>query len=49
MLPFRRVQNSQTMGDTVLRVREARFDVPLPDEAFRRKTAEKKQEAPVSN
>ncbi|HEX7955653.1 MAG TPA: serine hydrolase [Pyrinomonadaceae bacterium] len=37
MIPFRRVSNSQTMGDTVLRVREAAFDVPVPEEAFRPK------------
>ncbi|HEX8147626.1 MAG TPA: serine hydrolase [Pyrinomonadaceae bacterium] len=41
MIAFRRVQNSQAMGDTVLRIREAAFDVPVPDEAFRRKTGAK--------
>ncbi|HEX6183355.1 MAG TPA: serine hydrolase [Pyrinomonadaceae bacterium] len=38
MIPFHRVQNSQTMGDTVLKIREATFDVPVPEDAFRRKT-----------
>jgi CubicO group peptidase (beta-lactamase class C family) len=37
MFPFRRVQNSQAMGDTVIQVREATFDVPVPEEAFKRK------------
>ena len=37
MIPFRRVQNDQATGDTVLRIREAAFDVPVPEEAFRRK------------
>jgi hypothetical protein len=41
MVPFQRVQNSPSMGDTVLKIREVRFDVPVPDEAFRRKTAGK--------
>jgi CubicO group peptidase (beta-lactamase class C family) len=41
MIPFRRVSNSQAMGDTVLKIREAAFDVPVPDEAFRRKTGGK--------
>ena len=41
MIPFRRVQNSQAMGDTVLKIREARFDVPVPEEAFRRKNGGK--------
>ena len=41
MIPFRRVANSQTMGDTVLKIREVAFDVPVPEEAFRRKNAEK--------
>ena len=41
MIPFRRVQNSQAMGDTVLRIREARFDVPVPAEAFKRKAGGK--------
>jgi hypothetical protein len=41
MIPFQRVQNSQTMGDTVLKIREVTFDVPVPEDAFRRKTAEK--------
>jgi CubicO group peptidase (beta-lactamase class C family) len=37
MIPFRRVQNSVAMGDTVLTIREAAFDVPVPEEAFKRK------------
>ncbi|MBV8857190.1 MAG: serine hydrolase [Acidobacteria bacterium] len=37
MIPFRRVQNSVAMGDTVLKIREATFDVPVPEEAFKRK------------
>jgi hypothetical protein len=41
MIPFRRVSNSQAMGDTVLRIREARFDVPVPAEAFKRKAGGK--------
>jgi CubicO group peptidase (beta-lactamase class C family) len=41
MIPFQRVQNSQTMGDTVLKIREATFDVAVPEDAFRRKTTEK--------
>jgi hypothetical protein len=41
MIPFRRVSNSQAMGDTVLRIREATFDVPVPQEAFKRKTGGK--------
>ena len=41
MIPFQRVQNSPAMGDTVLKIREVVFDVPVPEESFRRKTAEK--------
>jgi CubicO group peptidase (beta-lactamase class C family) len=41
MIAFRRVSNSQAMGDTVLKVREARFDVPVPEEAFRPKNGGK--------
>ena len=41
MIPFVRVSNSPAMGDTVIKVREAAFDVPVPEEAFRRKTAVK--------
>jgi hypothetical protein len=29
------------MGDTVLKIREARFDVPVPEEAFRPKNGRK--------
>jgi CubicO group peptidase (beta-lactamase class C family) len=41
MLPFLRVQNSPAMGDTVLKIREVSFDVPVPDDVFRRKNAAK--------
>ncbi|MET0622651.1 MAG: serine hydrolase [Pyrinomonadaceae bacterium] len=41
MIPFRRVQSSPAMGDTVLKIREVKFDVPVPEEVFRRKTAAK--------
>jgi CubicO group peptidase (beta-lactamase class C family) len=41
MIAFRRVSNSQAMGDTVLKIREAAFDVPVPDDAFKRKTGGK--------
>jgi CubicO group peptidase (beta-lactamase class C family) len=41
MIPFRRVSNSQTMGDTVLKIREVTFDVSVPEDAFRRKISEK--------
>jgi hypothetical protein len=41
MIPFRRVQNSVAMGDTVLKIREVKFDVPVPDAVFRRKAAAK--------
>jgi CubicO group peptidase (beta-lactamase class C family) len=41
MIPFRRVQNSVAMGDTVMRIREVVFDVPVPEDVFRRKTAAK--------
>ncbi len=41
MIPFQRVQNSQAMGDTLMKLREVVFDVPVPEEAFRRKTSEK--------
>jgi CubicO group peptidase (beta-lactamase class C family) len=41
MLAFRRVSNSQAMGDTVLTIREAAFDVPVPEEAFKRKNGGK--------
>ncbi|MFL6282321.1 MAG: serine hydrolase [Pyrinomonadaceae bacterium] len=37
MIPFTRVSNTVTMGDTVLKVREVKFDVPVPDDVFRRK------------
>jgi CubicO group peptidase (beta-lactamase class C family) len=41
MIPFRRVSNSQAMGDTVLKIREATFDVPVSEESFKRKTGGK--------
>lgn len=41
MIPFRRLSNSQAMGDTVLKIREARFDVPMPDVTFQRKNGGK--------
>jgi hypothetical protein len=41
MIPFRRVQNSPAMGDTVLKIREAAFDVQVPEGVFRRKNGEK--------
>jgi CubicO group peptidase (beta-lactamase class C family) len=34
---FTRVSNSVTMGDTVLKVREWKFDAPVPEEIFLRK------------
>jgi CubicO group peptidase (beta-lactamase class C family) len=41
MIAFQRVQNSQSMGDTVMKIREVKFDVPVPEDVFRRKTASK--------
>ncbi|MBV9926320.1 MAG: serine hydrolase [Acidobacteria bacterium] len=41
MLPFKRVSNSVAMGDTVLKVREAAFDVAVPEGAFKRKSGGK--------
>jgi hypothetical protein len=41
MISFQRVQNSPAMGDTVLKIREVKFDVPVSDATFRRKTAAK--------
>lgn len=41
MIAFKRVSNSQAMGDTVLKIREAKFDVPVPEEAFRAKNGGK--------
>jgi CubicO group peptidase (beta-lactamase class C family) len=37
MIAFTRVSNTVTMGDTVLKVREVKFDVPVPEDVFRRK------------
>jgi len=41
MVAFRRVSNSQAMGDTVLKIREVKFDVPVPEAAFRPKNGGK--------
>lgn len=41
MIAFRRVSNSQAMGDTVLKIREVKFDVPVPEETFKRKNGGK--------
>ena len=38
---FRRVQNSQAMGDTVLKIRVVKFDVGVQAETFRRKSGGK--------
>jgi CubicO group peptidase (beta-lactamase class C family) len=35
MIPFRIAQNTDTGGDVVVRVKEVRFDVSLPDSVFR--------------
>lgn len=37
MVAFTRVSNSVAMGDTVLKVREVKFDAPVPEDVFRRK------------
>ena len=37
MVAFERVSNSVTMGDIVLKVRELKFDAPVPEDVFRRK------------
>jgi hypothetical protein len=37
MVAFTRVSNSVTMGDVVLKVREMKFDAPVPEDVFRRK------------
>jgi hypothetical protein len=37
MVAFTRVSNSVTMGDIVLKVREVKFDAPVPEDVFRRK------------
>jgi CubicO group peptidase (beta-lactamase class C family) len=41
LIPFTRVSTSQSMGDTILKLREIKFDVPVPVEVFRRKTVGK--------
>jgi CubicO group peptidase (beta-lactamase class C family) len=38
---FTRVSTSPSMGDTVLKLREIKFDVSVPEEAFHRKTAKR--------
>ncbi|PYT02369.1 MAG: hypothetical protein DMF65_06775 [Acidobacteria bacterium] len=38
MIPFTRVSNTASMGDTVTRLREVKFDVAVPAGAFRRQT-----------
>jgi CubicO group peptidase (beta-lactamase class C family) len=40
-VPFTRVSNTQTFGDIVVRVKELKFDVALPADAFRQKLAGK--------
>ena len=37
MVAFTRVSNTVTMGDVVLKVREVKFDAPVPEDVFRRK------------
>lgn len=37
MVAFTRVSNTVTMGDVVLKVREVKFDTPVPEDVFRRK------------
>lgn len=37
MVAFTRVSNTVTMGDVVLKVREMKFDAPVPEDVFRRK------------
>ncbi|HYY98633.1 MAG TPA: serine hydrolase [Pyrinomonadaceae bacterium] len=37
MIAFTRVSNTVTMGDTLIKVREVKFDVPVPEDVFRRK------------
>jgi hypothetical protein len=37
MVAFTRVSNSVTMGDTILKVRELKFDAPFSEDVFRRK------------
>lgn len=41
MLPFTRVSNSESMGDTVIKLKEVKFDVPVPEDVFRRKLTRK--------
>ena len=35
MIPFRIAHNTETLGDVVIRVKEVKFDVNLPDSVFR--------------
>lgn len=37
MVAFTRVSNTVTMGDVVLKIREVKFDAPVPEDVFRRK------------
>lgn len=37
MVAFTRVSNTVTMGDVVLKLRELKFDAPVPEDVFRRK------------
>lgn len=41
LLPFTRTSTSPSMGDTVLKLKEIKFDVDVPEEAFRRQTPTK--------
>jgi CubicO group peptidase (beta-lactamase class C family) len=36
MIPFTRVSNTTSMGDTLTKLRDVKFDVPVPEEAFKR-------------
>lgn len=37
LVPFTRVSNAQSFGDIVVKVKEVKFDVALPADAFRQK------------
>jgi hypothetical protein len=37
LIPFTRVSSMPSMGDTVVKVREVKFDAPVPEEVFRRR------------
>lgn len=51
VIPFKTVQSSLAMGDTIIKVREVKFDVPVPDAMFRPHGVAGKaaQPAPASN